>query len=160
MQDGEIPWRRKWQPTPIFLPGKFFMDRGAWWATVHGFAKEWHGDLATKNNIQGDPKGHFHREAFPTSASKQVSLTFTCIIYHCTFLLLDNICFPVWGSIFVSLLLPASSVRLKVLSCKGHVSLSFLFSTSFYPASIMLPGKLGSPIFFKCMNSIIFLWLP
>ena len=19
---GEIPWRRKWQPTPIFLPGK------------------------------------------------------------------------------------------------------------------------------------------
>jgi len=20
---GKIPWRRKWQPTPIFLPGKF-----------------------------------------------------------------------------------------------------------------------------------------
>ena len=20
---GEIPWRRKWQPTPVFLPGKF-----------------------------------------------------------------------------------------------------------------------------------------
>ena len=31
----KIPCRRKWQPTPVFLPGKF-MDRGAWWATVHG----------------------------------------------------------------------------------------------------------------------------
>ena len=31
-------WRRKWQPTPVFLPGEF-MDRGAWWATVHGVAK-------------------------------------------------------------------------------------------------------------------------
>ena len=36
---GKIPWRGKWQPTPIFLPGNS-MDRGAWWATVHGVAKE------------------------------------------------------------------------------------------------------------------------
>ena len=20
---GKIPWKRKWQPTPVFLPGKF-----------------------------------------------------------------------------------------------------------------------------------------
>ena len=26
----KIPWRRKWLPTPIFLPGKKSMDRGAW----------------------------------------------------------------------------------------------------------------------------------
>ena len=26
-------WRRKWQPTPVFLPGES-RDRGAWWATV------------------------------------------------------------------------------------------------------------------------------
>ena len=31
----KIPWRRKWQPTPVFLPGKFH-GRGAWRATVHG----------------------------------------------------------------------------------------------------------------------------
>ena len=24
---GKIPWRRKWQPTPIFLPGKFYGQR-------------------------------------------------------------------------------------------------------------------------------------
>ena len=32
---GKVPWRRKWQPTPVFLPGKPH-HRGAWWATVHG----------------------------------------------------------------------------------------------------------------------------
>ena len=35
---GKIPWSSKWQPTPVFLPGKF-MDRGAWWATVHRVPK-------------------------------------------------------------------------------------------------------------------------
>ena len=29
---GKIPWRRKWQPTPVFLPGKS-LERGAWWAS-------------------------------------------------------------------------------------------------------------------------------
>ena len=35
---GKIPWRRKWQPIPVFLPGEP-MDGGAWWATIHGVAK-------------------------------------------------------------------------------------------------------------------------
>ena len=33
----KIPWRRKWQCTPVFLPGNP-MDRGAWRATQ----KAWH----------------------------------------------------------------------------------------------------------------------
>ena len=24
---GKIPWRRAWQPTPVFLPGKFHEQR-------------------------------------------------------------------------------------------------------------------------------------
>jgi len=28
---GKIPWRRAWQPTPVFLPGESH-DRGACWA--------------------------------------------------------------------------------------------------------------------------------
>ena len=24
---GKIPWRRKWQPTPAFMPGKFYGQR-------------------------------------------------------------------------------------------------------------------------------------
>ena len=35
----KILWRRKWQPTPVFLPGKPHGQR-SWQATVHGVAKE------------------------------------------------------------------------------------------------------------------------
>ena len=35
---GKIPWRRAWQPTPVFLPGES-MDRGVWRAIVHGIAQ-------------------------------------------------------------------------------------------------------------------------
>ena len=34
----KIPWRRAWQPTPVVLLENP-MDKGAWWATVHGVAK-------------------------------------------------------------------------------------------------------------------------
>ena len=32
---GFMHWRRKWQPTPVFLPGES-QGRGAWWAAVYG----------------------------------------------------------------------------------------------------------------------------
>ena len=35
---GKIPWRRTWQTTPVFLPGKSH-DRGAWQATIHRVAQ-------------------------------------------------------------------------------------------------------------------------
>ena len=31
-------WRRKWQPTPVFLPGESH-GQGTWQATVHGIAR-------------------------------------------------------------------------------------------------------------------------
>ena len=34
-----IPWRRKWQPTPVFLPGKSH-EQGSWWTIVCAIAKE------------------------------------------------------------------------------------------------------------------------
>ena len=34
---GKIAGRRKWEPTPVFLPGS--LDRGTWWTTVLGVAK-------------------------------------------------------------------------------------------------------------------------
>ena len=33
-----LHWRRKWQPTPVFLPGES-QGRGAWWAAVCGVAQ-------------------------------------------------------------------------------------------------------------------------
>ena len=48
----KIPWRREWQPTPIFLPGEFH-GRGIWRATVHGLgAKRVRHNLVTKQQQQ------------------------------------------------------------------------------------------------------------
>ena len=33
-------WRRKWQPTPVFLPGES-QGRGAWCAAVYGVTQSW-----------------------------------------------------------------------------------------------------------------------
>ena len=42
---GKIPWGRKWQPSPVFLPGKFHEQSLA--VAVHGVTRVGH-DLATK----------------------------------------------------------------------------------------------------------------
>ena len=33
---GRFPWRKEWEPTPVFLPGES-LDRGTWWATVRAW---------------------------------------------------------------------------------------------------------------------------
>ena len=38
---GNIPWRRKWQPTPVLLPRKSHGRRSLVQATVHGVTKSW-----------------------------------------------------------------------------------------------------------------------
>ena len=48
----EDPWRREWLPTPVFLPAEV-PDRGAWWVTVHG---------AAKNQTQLSNQRAFHTE--------------------------------------------------------------------------------------------------
>ena len=50
----KIPWRRKWQPTPVLLPGKNSMDRGTWWAIVHGVARVGH-DWVTEHGFSLSP---------------------------------------------------------------------------------------------------------
>ena len=35
---GKIPWRKAWQPTPVFLPGQLKGPRRAWRATAHRIA--------------------------------------------------------------------------------------------------------------------------
>ena len=38
---GKIPWRRKWQPTPVLLPGEFHGPR-----SLAGYSSWGHKDLA------------------------------------------------------------------------------------------------------------------
>ena len=45
----KTPWRRKQQPTPVYLPGKFQGQRN-WRATVHGVTKQSDTTLMTKHN--------------------------------------------------------------------------------------------------------------
>ena len=33
-----MPWRRKWQPTSVFLPGES-QGQEAWWAAIYGVAQ-------------------------------------------------------------------------------------------------------------------------
>ena len=40
VQSLEDPWRRKWQPTPVFVPENS-MDKGAWQAAVCEAEKSW-----------------------------------------------------------------------------------------------------------------------
>ena len=37
-QHACMQWKRKWQPTPVFLPGESQGQR-TWWAAVHGVAQ-------------------------------------------------------------------------------------------------------------------------
>ena len=42
----KIPWRRKWQPTPVFLPGKFHGQKSLAGYSPWGIKRIWH-NLAT-----------------------------------------------------------------------------------------------------------------
>ena len=45
---GNIPWRRKWQPTPVFLPGKSHGQRSLVGYSLWGQKKKVRHDLETK----------------------------------------------------------------------------------------------------------------
>ena len=58
-------WRRKWQPTPVFLPGES-QGWGAWWAAVYGIAQsrtrlKW---LSSSRGLKFT--GLFHASIFPS----------------------------------------------------------------------------------------------
>ena len=38
---GEIPWRRKWQPTPVFLPGESHGQKSSSWGPEESDMTEW-----------------------------------------------------------------------------------------------------------------------
>ena len=43
---GKIPWRRKWQPTPVFLPGEFHGQR-----SLVGYSPWGHKELDTTQQL-------------------------------------------------------------------------------------------------------------
>ena len=57
-------WRRKWQPTPVFLLENP-RDGGAWWAAVYGVAQSqtWPKRLSSINITQGLPRWFSGKES-------------------------------------------------------------------------------------------------
>ena len=53
-------WRRKWQPTPVFLPGES-QGGGAWWAAIYGVAQSRTRlkQLSSSSNLLDSPPPHF-----------------------------------------------------------------------------------------------------
>ena len=50
-------WRRKWQPTPVFLPGES-QGREAWWAAVYGVTQsrtrlKWLSSSSSNQGVKG-----------------------------------------------------------------------------------------------------------
>ena len=54
-------WRRKWQPTPVFLPGEFQGQR-AWWAAVYGVAHRVRHDWSDLAAIRSSKKQESSRK--------------------------------------------------------------------------------------------------
>ena len=52
---GKIPWRRKWQPTPVFLPGEYHGQRSLEGYSPRGRKKVRH-NLATKPSTSVSPR--------------------------------------------------------------------------------------------------------
>ena len=56
---GKIPWRRKWQPTPVFLPGEFHG-----WRSLVGCSPWGLKESETTERLQFHPEKSFCSEAF------------------------------------------------------------------------------------------------
>ena len=82
---GKMPWRRNWQPTPVFLPGKS-MDRGAWRAMVCGVTKsqtwlsDWTPNMYLKENLGTSLAVQWLRLHAPRAGGPSLvaELDFTC----------------------------------------------------------------------------------
>ena len=57
---GKIPWRKEWQPTPVFLPGEPHGQRSLA-GTVHGVTKSWM-QLSDSTINKDDRKGTCARQ--------------------------------------------------------------------------------------------------
>ena len=82
---GKIPWRRKWQPTPVFLPVESCrIDRGAWQATVAKVRHDWararvHARTHTHTHTHTHSRWEKHSEKFTEVCNLQENFcSFKC----------------------------------------------------------------------------------
>ena len=66
---GEIPWRKKWQPTPVFLPGK---SHG--WRSLAGYSPKGHHKSDATESTHTHTQLHFFSGYQAVSAKIQLDL--------------------------------------------------------------------------------------
>ena len=57
---GKIPWRRKWQPTPVFLPGKFHGQRSLEGYSPRGHKRVGHNLVTEQPYMRARSRAHTH----------------------------------------------------------------------------------------------------
>ena len=72
---GKIPWRKKWQPTPVFLPGK---SRGQ--RSLVGYSPRGHKELDTTEYTHTQWYSYYYisEESRFMSTQPSVMVNFTC----------------------------------------------------------------------------------
>ena len=78
---GKIPWRRKWQPTPIFLPGKSQGQR-----SLVAYSPWSHKDTIEHTSRQGGPGHHNRPEANPRARKEAGRRQITAVIFMMCFM--------------------------------------------------------------------------
>ena len=69
---GQIPWRRKWQPTPVFLPGK---SHG--WRSLEGYSPWGHKESDMAERLHFLSFLSFSCDHLPRGLSPQISFQFS-----------------------------------------------------------------------------------
>ena len=92
-----IHWRRKWQPTPVFLPGES-QGRGAWWAAVYGVTQS--------------------QTRLKWLSSSSILLLLLCFMYKSEYIV-DLVCnLFTWSVIFTAFILHFLCLKIKILDLK------------------------------------------
>ena len=81
---GKLPWRRKWQPTPVFLPEKIPWTEQPGKAAVCGVAKSRTrlSDWAYYTSEEGDGWIQDGRETFSGKIYRSIWWLFLCVYVH------------------------------------------------------------------------------
>ena len=131
---GKIPWRRKWQPTPVFLPGKSHGPRNLVGYSPWGHKRVWH-DLATKqqcalftNEKHGIQQNKNLTNCLPPSEQQSLNSRPISILFFFFFfsILHDTVCLQ--HCIFIGLPSQSEILNLSKQCFLNVIWLSFIVS--------------------------------
>ena len=75
-------WRRKWQPTPVFLPGES-RGWGAWWAAVYGVtqSRTWLKRLSSSSSSSQSIEASASASVLPVNVSFSIWIRFILLFF-------------------------------------------------------------------------------